>query len=131
MFGMLSEYYTQYLLIFGVTTAVIFCIPLFFTPIIWGRLLLWNIPDDTDLAVYLGRCLGALGLVIDYFVISAALSNEAITLVFNALYILFALMVVTHIYGAIKKIQPITETLEIGLWGALLILNAMFQPVIS
>lgn len=130
MFGIFSEYYTQYLIIFGAATAIIFCIPLFSFPMTWGRLLMWNIPDDTDLAVYLGRCLGALGLVIDYFVINAALANEGISLVFDSLYLLFSLMIVIHIYGALRKIQPISETLEIGLWIALLILNAMFHPAI-
>lgn len=129
MFGMLSEHYTQYLLVFGVITALIFCLPLFIAPMTWGRLLLWNIPDDTDLAVYLGRCLGALGLVIDYFVIAAALNDEAISIVFNVLYFLFVLMIGTHIYGAVKRIQPITETLEIGFWTLLLLLNYMFHPL--
>ena len=38
-------------------------------------------------------------------------------------------MVVLHIYGAIKKIQPITETLEIGLWVGLLFLSLAFYPI--
>ena len=33
---------------------------------IWARAMQWNIPDDTDLAVYFGRCLGAFILIEAY-----------------------------------------------------------------
>lgn len=129
MIGMWSEYTHQYLLYFGIGTAVAFCIPLFFAPLLWAKLFMWKQPADTDLTVYFGRCLGALGLVIDYIVIQAARTGEGVTVVIEGLYILFALMVVLHIYGAVKKIQPITETLEIGLWAGLFVLNLAFHPI--
>jgi hypothetical protein len=34
-----------------------------------------------------------------------------------------------HIHGAVARIQPITETLEIGFWAAMLAANALFYPV--
>jgi hypothetical protein len=37
-------------------------------------------------------------------------------------------MVGVHIYGALKRIQPITETYEIGFWLSLAILTLMFWP---
>ena len=33
-----------------------------------------------------------------------------------------------HVYGAIRRIQPLSETLEIGLWTVLLLLNTAFFP---
>ena len=33
-----------------------------------------------------------------------------------------------HVYGAIRRIQPITETLEIGFWMILFGLNVLFYP---
>lgn len=130
MIGMWSEYAHQYLLYFGIGTAVVFCIPLFFAPLLWAKVLLWRAPEDTDLTVYFGRCLGALGLVIDYMVIQAARTGEGVNLVFEGLYIVFALMVVLHVYGALKRIQPITETLEIGFWVGLFFLNMAFHPLV-
>jgi uncharacterized membrane protein len=38
------------------------------------------------------------------------------------------LMFFVHVYGAIKNIQPITETLEIGFWMILFVLNVLFYP---
>jgi hypothetical protein len=89
----------------------------------------WTIPEHTDLAVYFGRCLGALALVINLIVVQAAVRSEGAAIIFQGLNLLLALMVGAHIYGAVKRIQPITETLEIGFWLALLLLNLCFQLV--
>lgn len=129
MIGIWSEYSQQYLLFFGILTLVLFCIPLFFKPMLWSKLLMWKIPEETDLAVYFGRCVGALGLVIDFMIIRASMTGEGVQLAFEGLYVLLILMIVVHIYGAIKRIQPMTETLEIGLWAGLLVLNVCFYPV--
>ena len=48
-----------------------------------------------------------------------------------ALLATIALMFVVHVYGAVKRIQPITETLEIGFWMILLVLNTLFYPATS
>jgi hypothetical protein len=45
--------------------------------------------------------------------------------------VVFTLMFFVHVYGAIKKIQPITETLEIGFWMILFVLNILFYPATS
>jgi hypothetical protein len=51
-----------------------------------------------------------------------------LVLVYELFIPFFALMVLVHLYGAIKKIQPVTETLEIGFWLALLVLALCFMP---
>jgi len=129
MIGIWSEHSQQYLFYFGILTLALFCIPLFFKPLLWARLMLWKIPEDTDLTVYFGRCVGGLGLVIDFAVIRASMTGEGLQLVFGSLYVLLILMIIVHIYGAIKRIQPMTETLEIGLWAGLLVLNLCFHPI--
>jgi hypothetical protein len=52
--------------IFMVVTAtfflLLFGLPIFLSPMTWARRIGWEIPDDTDLANYLGRSLGALAL---------------------------------------------------------------------
>lgn len=129
MLGIWSAHSQQYLLIFSISTAILFSAPLFFNPIQWARIMRWTIPSHTHLAIYFGRCLGALALVINLIVVQVALKGEGVAIVFQGLNLLLVLMVGVHIYGAIKRIQPITETLEIGFWFALLILNLCFQPV--
>jgi hypothetical protein len=89
----------------------------------------WTVLEHTDWAVYFGRCVGALALVINLIVVQAAIRSEGAAIIFQGLNLLLALMVGVHIYGAVKRIQPITKTLEIGFWFALLLLNLCFQPV--
>jgi hypothetical protein len=129
MFGIWSAYSQQYLLIFSLSTAILFSLPLFLVPVHWARMMRWTIPEHADLAVYFGRCLGALALVINFIVVQAAIRGEGVAIIFQGLNLLLALMVGVHIYGAVKRIQPITETLEIGFWFALSLLNLCFQPV--
>jgi uncharacterized membrane protein len=39
-----------------------------------------------------------------------------------------ALMVAVHVYGAVKGIQPMTETVETALWVLLVVLYLAFFP---
>jgi len=129
MVGIWSEYSQHYLIVFSLSTAALFSIPIFLSPIHWARIMRWTIPENTDLVLYFGRCLGSLALVINLVVLLAVIRGDGIPTIFHGLNLLMALMVCVHIYGAAKHIQPITETLEIGFWSALLILNICFQPI--
>jgi hypothetical protein len=59
---------------------------------------------------------------------SAIIKSKEFCNAFDILFVVFGLMFVVHVYGALKRIQPITETLEIGLWMILLVLNTLFYP---
>lgn len=128
MLGIWSEFSQLYLIAWAVLTSVVFAIPLFCIPITWARVLQWDIPEDTDLAVYFGRCLGGVGLAICAIALNAGLSGQGTIVVFNLLFGAFGLITIAHIWGAIKRIQPVTETLEIAFWFALVLLNAAFYP---
>lgn len=128
MLGYFADQSYWYLLALMCSTTLLFALPIFLTPLSWAQLVLWKVPDETDLAVYFGRCLGAFILVIELLMLRGILEPESRLFVFDALYAVFALMFVVHIYGALKGIQPITETLEIGLWFLLLVLNTLFYP---
>ena len=129
MIGIWSAHAQTFMLVFSILAMVAFVIPMIFAPMFWARMLLWNIPDDTDLAVYALRSLGSLGLAVLLITFRAAMTGEGLLLVYEMFIPFFALMVLVHIYGAIRKIQPITETLEIGFWLALLVLAICFMPV--
>ena len=129
MIGAYSDYARQFLLVFGVVTTVVFAVPLFLTPIAWGRVLRFEIPSDTDLAVYFGRCLGAFALVLEGVIFRAAFAGVALRFAFEILVPVCVFMIVIHGYGAVKRIQPITETVEIALWVVFLILGLAFFPV--
>ena len=128
MIGMWSTHAQAYLLVFSAIVAVVFALPVFVAPLAWARIFLWNIPEDTDLVVYFGRCLATFLLILLAFTFRAGVTGEGLVFVFEFLLPLFAIMVLLHLYGAIRKIQPITETVEIGVYAALFVLTLLFFP---
>jgi len=128
MLGLWSDHATQYLLVLTLATTLVFALPIFCIPLTWARLMGWQIPTHTDLAVYFGRCLGAFILILEAMMLRAALSGEAIHAVFEMLLAVAVMMVVVHVYGALRRIQPLSETLEIGFYLGLLVLTLLFWP---
>jgi hypothetical protein len=127
--GAHAEYARQFLLVWGVVTTLLFAIPLCFFPLAWARTMRFTMPAHTDLAVYFGRCLGAFALVLEWMVFRAALTGIGLVFVFEVGLAFAVLMVLVHVYGAVKGIQPMTETLEIGLWALFVVLYVLFFPV--
>ncbi|QLF91688.1 hypothetical protein HW090_00045 [Pseudomonas sp. ABC1] len=128
MLGYYSEYSHLYITTLMICTTLFFAIPIFVAPIAWARLMRWTIPEHQHLAIYFGRCLGAFILVVEVAMLRSATTGTSFTYAFDILFVVFTLMFVVHVYGAIKRIQPITETLEIGFWVALFIMNILFYP---
>jgi len=103
----------------GVAFLLVFALPLFFVPMRWARVFQWQLPEHTDLAVYLGRCLGGVALAIVVCCFRAAPDPTAHPLLFELLTLACALMTFVHIRGAIEGRQPWTETAEIALYGVM------------
>jgi len=129
MLGTLSAYATTYLTILMVATTLFFALPIFLWPLQWARLMRWNIPQDTDLAVYFGRCLGAFLLIAEWMALRALCGQIELRIAFDLMFAVFLLMIPVHVYGALRRIQPFSETLEIVFWVLLLLLNVLFYPV--
>ncbi|NUB06790.1 hypothetical protein FW320_11465 [Azospirillum sp. Vi22] len=128
MLGLYAQHAQTYLLVLMIGTTLFFALPIFIAPLAWARLMLWRIPQDTDLAVYFGRCLGAFILIVEFLMLRGATTVETTAYAFDVLFCVFGLMLAVHVYGAIRRIQPLTETLEIGFWALLLLLNTRFYP---
>ncbi|MDX1723491.1 MAG: hypothetical protein R3355_10350 [Pseudomonas sp.] len=131
MLGIWSDSAADYLLILTVATTLVFALPIFLVPLTWARLMGWRIPTQTDLAVYFGRCLGAFILILEAVMLRAALTGEAIHTVFELLAATALMMIVVHVYGALRRIQPLSETLEIAFYAGLLLLTLLFWPLSS
>ncbi len=128
MLGLWSANAANFLLILTLATTLVFALPIFLVPLTWARLMAWQIPQQTDLAVYFGRCLGAFILILEALMLRAALTGEAMHTAFELLAATATMMIVVHVYGALKRIQPLSETLEIGFYVLLLLLTLMFWP---
>ena len=128
MLGLWSANAADFLLVMTLATTLVFALPIFLVPLTWARLMAWQIPQQTDLAVYFGRCLGAFILILEALMLRAALTGEAMHTAFELLAATATMMIVVHVYGALKRIQPLSETLEIGFYVLLLLLTLMFWP---
>jgi hypothetical protein len=131
MIGMWSAHAQTYLLVTMVLTTLTFALPIFLMPLRWARWFGWQIPEHTDLAVYFGRCLGAFVLIIEALMLRAALTGEALLFTFQVITAVAVMMVIVHVWGAVLRIQPKLETLEIGMYGGLGLVNLLFWPVIA
>ena len=109
-------------------TFVCFSLPIFLRPGSWARMLLWRVPEDTDLAWYFARCLGAFAIVTNLFFLRAGIDGTGLRVLLEFFAVFCVFMVVVHIWGAVEGTQPITETLEIGFWASLVVLTLLFLP---
>jgi hypothetical protein len=128
MIGIWHLYVNIFLYVAGIAMLVFFGLPLLLVPLRWARLFRWEIPASTDLAVGLGRSLGAILSVVAVFAFLVIKIPEAMPFFFDFLLCSYVLLIAVHLYGALKKIQPITETLEIILWILLFLVTLCFYP---
>ena len=129
MIGLWSAHAQSYLLVLAIATTLVFALPIFLVPLTWARVMQWTLPEHTDLTVYFGRCLGAFILVVEGLMLRAALTGEALVTTFEVLAAVAGFMVVVHVYGALRGIQPWTETVETGFYAGMLGVTLMFWPV--
>ncbi len=128
MLGVYAQYSQHYITTLMVVTTLFFALPIFLAPIAWARMMGWTIPEHQPLAIYFGRCLGAFILVVEVTMLRSSTTGTSFSYAFDILFVVFSLMFVVHVYGALKRIQPLSETLEIGFWAVLLVLNVLFYP---
>lgn len=100
----------------GASFALIFGLPLLLAPVAWARAFKWDIPSDTRLVVYLGRCLGGVAVAIIVGCFRAAPDPSHHVWLFDLIAVAGGLLALVHIAGAIQKIQPWTENAEIILY---------------
>ena len=128
MVGVWSEHAQTFLVVFGIAAGVVFALPIFLTPLTWARGFRWNLPDDTALVIYFGRCLGVLAVVMAGFSVYAGMTGQGVEQIFQIMIPVFVGMTLVHIVGAIQRIQPMTETIEIAFWASLIALGLAFFP---
>ena len=128
MSGPLSDYASVFLMVVGIGSLVLLAIPLVVAPLAWASVLLWDTPVDADLTVYFGRCLGAVIGVLAVAALFAASNSNVQPFFFGITIASFGLMVVVHAWGAVRGIQPRTETLETVAWLALLVVAVLCFP---
>ena len=128
MIGMWSPYLYIYLYVIAVAMPVGFGLPLLLVPIQWARLFRWEIPEQKQLAAFMGRTVGLMICVLSIFAFRAASAPSVQPFFVDMMLWIVAGSLLIHVYGAVKKTQPITETIEIFLWIVLFIATLAFYP---
>ncbi len=116
-----------FLLASGTGFLVVYAVPLALFPLRWARWFRWKVPVETDLAVYLGRCVGVLAIAIIAVAFRAVPQPERFPALFELIAWVGGLMTVLHAYGAVRRVQPWTETAEIALYAPLAIAAAWLR----
>ncbi len=127
MIGIWQSYANVYLIVAGVAMLLPFGLPLLVAPMAWAKLLRWE-TTPVQLASFLGRSVGLFISVIAIYAFIAAATPQAQPFFFQLMLLLVAGNLGLHVFGAIKKWQPITETIEIGVWALLFLVTLAFYP---
>ncbi len=128
MIGAWQAHATFYLVVAGIAMLAGFGIPLLVAPTTWARMFRWEVPPSGTLVTFLGRSLGVFICVVATYALRAAVTPQAQPFFLELMLWLVAGMIVLHVYGAIKRAQPITETVEIALWVVLVLATLAFYP---
>jgi hypothetical protein len=126
--GNLGAHSSEFLRVTAVVVTLAFSIPIALAPLSWARTFRWRVDAQPNLALYFGRCLGAVALVLSWAAWHAAAHPELQPFYFEMLIGIAVLMTVVHIVGALQRVQPWTETAEILFWAGLVLLALVFFP---
>ena len=128
MIGIWGAYSGIYLYVVGAVTLAAFGLPLLIVPPTWARWFRWDSLPSTPLTIFLGRSLGMFLCVVSAYAFRMAGLPAAQPFFFQFLLWLIVGMLALHIYGALAKVQPWTETAEIGMWAILFLATLAFYP---
>jgi hypothetical protein len=129
MIGIWAANANIFLYVIGVASLLFFGLPILVTPLGWARAMRWDIPQQRDLAMLLGRSLGLIISTIAIFAFRVTQIPVAKPFFFDLILCIFVEMFLLHVFGAVRKAQPITETFEIILWAVLSLLTLGFYPI--
>lgn len=93
-----------------------FGVPLFLDPYRWARAFGWPSESETDVGLYLGRCLGGLALAASFQGARAALDPERHRSYYPFAEVAGWLLAAVHARGLAEGRQPPIEHLEIVPW---------------
>ena len=129
MVGAWSSYTGTFLAWFPLLIMLVFGLPMLIAPMAWGRIIGFRLPDQTDLTVYFGRSLGVAisGLALAAYGASSFAPAQGV--VMDGLILTAFLYVLTRVHGAVMRIQPLIETLEIAFFSTLVLLMLAVYPV--
>lgn len=128
MIGIWQSYSVIYLIAAGVVMLAAFGLPMVLAPMSWARVFRWKIPQQQELASFMARSVGVIMIILTIFAFKAVRNPTIRPFFFNLMLWIFGGMILLHAYGAIRKTQPATETIEILLWIVMSLVTLGFYP---
>lgn len=123
---------SAFLLIISFFFLLLYALPLLLVPLRWARWLRWQLPaGGAELTVYLGRCVGGLALAVILMALRAAPDPRGHRLIFELIATIAAIMTAVHLWGALRRVQPWTETAEIALYAVVTGLSGWFSVAVA
>jgi len=129
MIGIWTSYNNIFLIVAGVVMLAAFGLPLMLVPMSWARIYRWDLPQPQNLSKFLGRSLGVFITIMAIFSFKVTQTPDAKKFFFDLMLWIFGGMILLHVYGAIRKTQPVTETFEILMWVVLSTITLCFYPI--
>ena len=128
MVGSWNEFSGAFLVVVGLGALLLLGLPLLIRPLLWASILRWSLPADEQLTVYFGRSLGAVLCVLSVFALIAAGDPAVQPFFYGIMLAGFAITAAVHVWGAVRRIQPATETAETAAWLGLLVVGLLCYP---
>jgi hypothetical protein len=97
----------------------VFAIPLLLDPYRWARRFGWRPEPETDVGLYVGRCLGAMATAAGLQGVRAARESERHRSYFEFSEAAARLLAAVHLRGLIEGRQPPSEHVETIGWAAM------------
>jgi nitrate reductase gamma subunit len=117
-----------FLIVVAAVFIPIFALPLFVDPLWWGERFGWQTEGASDLATYLGRCLGAVALAIGLIALLAMRDPASNRWLFDLLAVSALLLAVVHLRGTIEDSQPLVEHLETVMYALFALTAWLCRP---
>jgi hypothetical protein len=111
------------LLVYAIAFTALIGAPLVLAPLAWARTLGWRVPEPTELAIYFGRCLGAVVIAIAAEAIWVSGDPASVGRMLDLIALALGAMTAVHAWGWIRGVQPRFEDLETFGYAALLALT--------
>ena len=120
-----------FLLCLFVAFLFVLALPFLLFPLRWGAWFRGPIPPGrNELAVYFGRCLGVVAMAVLVLIYRAAYDPVLQPIALDLVVCIGSLMVAVHIWGWLRKMQPWTETVEIGVYAAITLLAGWLRSML-
>lgn len=126
--GIWSAHAAEFLGALTVATLLFYALPLLLAPLAWARVRGWPPAHFSMLAVFLGRCLGAVSMAMVITALRAMLNGGALQTLDDFALAFSVLMTIVQLAGGRRGEHPSRGHIEAALWSIVCALSVLLYP---